>query len=386
MRPLHILILSAILFAGCKKRFSETAPCNGEAYSHPKAQTYQALLDHYVEKGMPGIILRIEDDQGIWAGSAGKADISRNKSMQVCHVSKAASLTKTYMATLAFLLADEGRLDLEALAKDYLPREVVDNIPNIEQVTIRQLMNHQTGIFDIITDTEFYLHVLNQPPRKHSAMDLIKFVYNKPANFTPGASAQYSNTNTLLLSMAIDKATGQSHASLLREKILQPYGLSETYYYWHDAIPNNTAQGYFDLYNNNTLMNLSDYDVGTGHGYNGIYATASDLHKFLLLLQKDKAILSHESLEEMNTFHPNEDRERYHGAGVMKDFIDRPAEEQGIGHRGRDLAYSADLYYFPAKGKSFSLLVNYGTDAASNLRPVYMEFRDKVVDELMKPY
>lgn len=376
-------LLLSLLLTGCQERFDETAPCNSPEQTHPKASLYQALLDDYVQKGMPGIILRIEDEDGTWAGSSGKADIGRNISMQPCHISKAASLTKTYMAALSFLLAEEGKLNIDAPVRDFLPSEVIDKVENAGDVTIRQLINHQTGIYDIINGTAFYLSVLNNPPQQYTAEELISFAYDEPAVFSPGEKAGYSNTNTLLLSMVIEEATGEKHADLLREKILKPHGLTETYYYWHDDLPaSRTAQGYFDLYNNGDIMNLSDYDVGTGSGYNGIYASASDLQRFLILLLQDETIVSHESLQQMKTFYSDTENGRDIGAGIFRDFIHLPEEKQGIGHRGRDLAYSADVYYFPFNESSFSLMANYGTDAASSLQPVYMELRDKVADEL----
>jgi D-alanyl-D-alanine carboxypeptidase len=61
--------------------------------------------------------------------------------------------------------------------------------------------------------------------------------YKKDPAFAFGSKSRYSNTNFLLLSMVIDKATGRSHSDLLKEKIIHPLGLNNTYYYYHDALP-----------------------------------------------------------------------------------------------------------------------------------------------------
>ena len=67
----------------------------------------------------------------------------------------------------------------------------------------------------------------------------------------------------------------------------------------------------------------------------------------------------------------------------MKDFLNRPEGEFGIGHRGRDLGYTADCFYFPNQDATLVYLINYGTDAKSELREVFDEFREKIVDELI---
>ncbi|HTO15722.1 MAG TPA: serine hydrolase domain-containing protein [Edaphocola sp.] len=384
-------VLIPFFFYACmqKPSIEPTAACLvSPTASHSKGVAFQDIIDDFTEKGLPGISLLVKDSEGVWYGASGLADIKKGIKMEPCHVSKVASLTKIFMGALSFKLAEEGKIDLDKKVSDYLDASVLKDIANADKVTVRQLMNHTTGIFDVITDNGFYLSVLNNPPAFRNQMDILAFVRGKAPAFETGTEEGYSNTNTLLLSMIIDKATGINHAQLLKEKIIEALDLNNSFYYYHDALPENkVAQGYYDLYNNGTLVNVSSYNTGSGNGYTGLYTNVFDLLKFSEALFENKTLISQNSLDQMLTFSMplEEDATRLLGAGVMKDFILRNnSEEYGYGHRGRDLGYSADMFYFPKKGQTFILIVNYGTDGNSALRPDFYDLRDKIVDKMME--
>lgn len=354
--------------------------------SHPKASAYQAVLDDYTAKGLPGIAALVRDGSGVWAGASGKADIAKNIDMAPCTVSKAASLTKTFAATLALKLMEEGKFGLDDPLTRWLPSEVLDRVENAKSCTVRQLLNHTTGIADVIEDNQFYLEVLNNPAKKWTPAELIKFVYGDSAEFSPGQGISYSNTNFLLLAMVINQATGQDHGRLMREKVLAPLDLDQTFYYWHDDLPATVAQGYFDLYNNGTILNVTNFNTGSGNCYGGMYSNVFDLQKFIEALVREKTVLSPNSLSQMLTFTaPEGESNRANGLGIFKDFLDRSPDQFAYGHRGRDLGYTADMYWFPNQDYTVTYLVNYGTDAKSELRQTFYDFRKAMVDAMIKP-
>lgn len=80
----------------------------------------------------------------------------------------------------------------------------------------------------------------------------------------------------------------------------------------------------------------------------------------------------------MLTFDPQEENGKLLGAGIFKDFLFLGEGNHAFGHRGRDLAFTVDLFYFPAHGSTMALLVNYGTDAETGLREVFLEFREEL--------
>ncbi len=391
MKNICTILLAVIFTTSCKKaqiqpteNTSIPVPWQDSSGKHAKSAQFKALIEKYHLKGLPGIALLVNDASGTWVGSSGKADIEKNIPFQVGQVSKVASITKLFIGTLVFKLVEDsvrtglGYNSLHQPISKWLPSKMTDKIPNGNQITLGQCMKHETGVPDLIDENEFYLAALNNPNKKWTAEELVSFIYDKQPVFQPGDTAIYSNTNTTLVAMVIEAATGKKHSDLLKEYILQPLNLANTYYQPHDNLPATVAQGYYDLYNNNSIVNVSNIVTGSGHGYGGIYATVFDLYTFLDALLLRKTLLSTKSIDIMQTFGKPDGVNQY-GYGIMKKFIQRGVNA-GIGHSGRDLGYTANLFYFPNKNVSHVFVINYGTDAESKLRDVFNEFQDELLD------
>lgn len=386
------LLWVGLVLGGCQKAdIPPSSPCawipDPAHAQHPKAAVYQGILDTYVAKGLPGITLFIEDSSGIWVGSAGMADIDRGVPFRPCTVSKVASITKMMVGALTMLLVEDGLVRLDDVIDPWLPEEILREVENTRGATVRQLMQHTTGIYDIIADNGFYLGVLNNPDHHWSSGDLIRYAYGKNAVFPQGTSCRYSNTNTLLLGMVLDAILGQPHPQVLRERILDPLGMHDTWYYHHDKLPAHTAQGYYDLYNNGTIVNVTNFNTGSGNGYGGMFSNVFDLAIFLKALLVDRTLLSGASLDEMQQFIPESDpddpaNDLYLGAGIMQRWFNQTvgSPDFGIGHTGRDLAYSANSFYFPNHQTICCFLVNYGTNGESDLKDIFFEFQGAVTD------
>jgi D-alanyl-D-alanine carboxypeptidase len=230
----------------------------------------------------------------------------------------------------------------------------------------------------LIENDDFYLAVLNDPNKKWTQKELLQFVYHDDPLFAPGDTAIYSNTNTILITMVMEAATKRKHADLLKERVLQPLALTNSYYQPHDVLPNSVAQGYFDLYNSNKLVNVSNLVTGAGNGFGGIYSNLFDLQKFVEAVLIKKTFLKPQSLSLMETYGKADGVNKY-GYGIMKKFIERGADA-GIGHSGRDLGYTCNLFYFPDKNVTHIFFINYGTDAASNLRESFYQFQEELLD------
>lgn len=379
-----------IFLNSCKEdTIRESVACKLETADssvyHPKAFVYQELIKKYVNKGIPGITLLIQDANGTWIGSAGRADIENAIDMNSCTVSKVASITKMYVGTLILMLVDEGKVVLDDKINKYISKEICDKIENGNTATVRQILNHTSGIYDVISDQGFYLKLLNNPNKNWNPDEILEYVYGKDAYFVPGEGVHYSNTNFLLASILIEEVTGEPHVNMLRERLFVPLDLNQTYYHWDDELPTTVAQGYYDLHNNGTILNLSNYHTGSGNGYNGIYCTVTDLNKFIRALLIDKTLISEATLQEMCIFTDVEEgTNRRLGLGIYKDFQNRAEPDYALGHRGRDLQYSADLFYFPKTNTSMAFLINYGMNGESSLSDIFYEFREKLADEILK--
>lgn len=379
------VVISAVLFS-CEKNIEPSVQltCNYEDSSstHPKNNDFQNIINKYVKKGLPGMSVLVEDSNGVWVGSGGYADIKNGIKFQPCHISKAASITKLLVGTLFFKLQEEGKININDPISMYIDKKILDKIKNAEGKTIKQLMNHTTGIFDVITSSDFYLAVLNNPNKDWTQEQLLKFVYGVDGyTLNNPYPAHYSSTNTLLLSICIEKATGEKHDKLLRKKVLDPLGMSDTYYQGRENIPTSAAQGYFDLHNNGHIVNVSNLITGSGNGYGGIYSNVFDLNKFIKALLVDKTVLSQSSLDQMQEF-VQEDADFYTGPAMVKKFTTKSA--YGIGHTGRDLGYVADLFYFPQRNTTMIFFVNYGTNGESSLKQVFFDFEDELTNKVLE--
>ncbi|KAF0196144.1 MAG: D-alanyl-D-alanine carboxypeptidase [Bacteroidetes bacterium] len=395
---IRLIVITSLLMTGqaCENEVQrpQVLVCpfetDGLYHENSKSVEYQALLDSYSRRGIPGAVLLVKDNSGFYVGASGMADIKNGIPMQPCHISKIASITKFMLGVSVLRLQEKGVLSLDDPISKYISGDKLNKISNgNEPLTIRNLMNHTAGLYEVIKDQDFYLQVLNNPSKHWSSDDLLKYVYHKNAafDFRPADTAGYSNTNYLLLSMVIESATGKPHSATLHAEVIEPLGLGDTYYFWHDALPEiGIAQGYYDLYNNGELENLTQWNTASGNGYGGVYSTVWDMYKFIDALFIQKTLLSQASLDEMLVFHPDIESRKLLGVSCFKDFIDigDPAKDYAWGHRGRDLSYSADLFYFPEHEATMALIVNYGTDGDSPLRPVFNEMRDKIAKLIVR--
>ncbi|MGZ5253198.1 MAG: serine hydrolase domain-containing protein [Flavitalea sp.] len=384
-------LLSLVAIFSCKKAFVDSSkpsyipvPWPDSSIIHPQHASYLALLEKYRNKGLPGISLLVRNNAGTWVGATGKADLEHNISFTTGQVSKVASITKFFVGVLTFKMMEDSTssgLGYNALYQPiskWLPDKVISKLPNGRLITLGDCMKHETGIPDLISQDAFYLAITNQPNKIWEPEELLSFIYEMDPEFAPRDTAVYSNTNTILVSMVLAAASGKHTNTLLHQYLLTPLKLDNTFYQPHDPLPSTVAQGYFDLYNNNKLVNVSNLITGSGNGYGGIYSNLFDLYSFSDALLLKKTLLSEKSLNLIQTWGKADPPNRY-GYGIMQKYIERGIDA-GIGHSGRDLGYTANLFYFPNKDVLHIFFINYGTDSKSNLRQVFNEFQEELLD------
>ena len=132
------------------------------------------------------------------------------------------SVTKTFTATIVLQLVQEGTLRLDSTLEDHVPGVV----PRGEEITIRHLLQHRSGLANI-TDYPGWLNQAERSPST-SPINSLRFAASKPLAFKPGSQGRYSNTNYIALGLVIEKVTGRSYAEELKERVLDPLGLSRT--------------------------------------------------------------------------------------------------------------------------------------------------------------
>jgi D-alanyl-D-alanine carboxypeptidase len=355
-RILNLVTILLIAAASCTyeefERPSSVIDCDMDFSNHPKDSLYQSIVDKYVDKGIVGLSVLVRDpENGLWIGCGGYANLEDGVEMNPNHVHYISSITKSYTATEIMLLHEDGLIDLDATIDTYLPARITDKLPNGHKATVRQLLRHTSGIPDYID--LFLMDVFNDYKQPLTPEGVLDYVYKEEPWFEPGQDHSYSNTNFILLALIADSLTGD-HAKDVQERILDPLGLTETYYKGNPDYPwpPGLVNSYAEFYRAGEIVNFSDiqnYLTRFTMGEDGIMATVEDLADFFDALFEGE-IVSQSSLDQMLTrvseetpnFSGSDDWD--YGLGIM---ILNTAYGLTVGHEGGLVANQADVRYFP---------------------------------------
>jgi D-alanyl-D-alanine carboxypeptidase len=357
------LALSA-MFSSCEKT-DDALPVNNSAINenpgHPNASNYQQILDDLLATGVPGVSVTVRSPEGIWSKAGGKADLKNNIDLNPGHALRAGSMTKTFTATTILILQDERVLSIDDKINKYIPSGITDKIDNANEVTIRQLLNMTSGIRDY-HGLKSILGILNLSAVKKSAEENLETIYNKPANFRPGVRNLYTNANYLLAGLVIKYATGKPADEVVQEKIIDRFGLSNTYV--STATPENLSRSYYDIYDDGYMKDVTEIDNNAVGGEDmldgGIISSSYDLALFLDLLMHGD-ILQENSLNQMKEFLEvtedlgDMDFLTQYGLGLMYLETDNGV---AIGHYGNVYGFTGLFYYFPDDDIILSVLIN----------------------------
>lgn len=239
-----------------------------KAWIAPLPKTIQEQVNKANDYGFDGIIVYI-DEKGKNSAfyTAGHNNRESKSPVDPHSVFKIASVSKLYTAVAIARLVYDGRLTLDKTLADYFP-ELVGRIENANKITVRMMVQHRSGIPNYTDTKNYWVHP------KQNDKERLDLVLDLPANFEPNANFEYSNTNYLLLSELIEKVTGESNFQYIKENILYPLNLKNTYGSIQDVNLDDVMSGYYVGYESD----LKTDDNGV------MLATAEDLGKFIRAL------------------------------------------------------------------------------------------------------
>ena len=206
------------------------ASCRPEADANRLRAALQAKLEELHGSGsFPGATFGVALADGSSYGLAvGLSDQSRGTVMRPDHRLLAGSIGKTFVSALALGFVGEGRLGLDDPVGKWLGDESwYAGLPNADDLTVRMLMNHTTGIPDHVVDSEFIKDVFQDPERVWRPDELVQYEVGANALFPAGTDYYYTDTNYILLGMVIERATGSSYYTELGRRILEPFDLGD---------------------------------------------------------------------------------------------------------------------------------------------------------------
>ena len=282
-------------------------------------------------------------------GTIGRNDTKIDSDYQF----NAASITKTMVATILLQLEEEGRLNISDMAGKYLNDigflkfrkfHYFKRKPYADSVTVEMLLNHTSGIADIFTDAaiRFNISVLLHKQRQFTPEKVIKryFRYrlNRKAFNRPGEGYHYSDINYMLLGFIIEKVTGKKLYEAIRERIITPLNLKNTYFEFYEPKQGNLKRidAFLNRINMTAKINTS-YEWAGG----GIVSTTQELAAFITELFNGKFFTSSTTLDKMKNTSQSEKFGATYGLGLIRYEIDEIAF---YGHGG---FYGSLMVYDP---------------------------------------
>jgi D-alanyl-D-alanine carboxypeptidase len=256
---------------------------------------------------------------------------------------RVASITKTFVAVVMLQMMEEGDIDLDAPILPFIQEVAVidtatfmllDEENVLPEVTVRQLLNHTSGIADVFKDkaTRFTLSVLLRPRRSWNKYSIIeryyKYKLNRQPHNRPGAGYYYSDTNYMLLGYIIERLSGNTLAEEIRDRILTPLNLKHTYFEYYEPAVEGGGQidAFYNRINTTKKLNTS-YEWAGG----GLVSTTQDLAIFIRSLFLGKLFSEKPTLEKMMDIQETKPHGGNYGLGLISYDV---ADRRWYGHGG----------------------------------------------------
>lgn len=310
-------------------------PC-AQAQS-PKYVHLSQFLDSLAAKDkFMGTVLIAEHGQPVFQKAVGWADLDTQKPLELESKLRIGSVTKMFTSVLVFQAIEQGKLSLDQSLADFYPQ-----IKNSEKISISQLLQHRSGIFNITNRLDYNFYRTNP----HTEEQLLAMMLEGGSVFEPDTKADYSNSNYILLTFILEKIYKRPYEDLLRSQILNPLGMKETYVFGPIEVGKGEAKSY--LYNGNWQEDLEAHpSIPLGAG--ALTSTVSDLSKFASGLFEEK-LISTGSLAQMM-----EMKDGFGRGMFMIPFYER----KSFGHTGGIDGFRAFLGYFPEEKVTLAVLSN----------------------------
>ncbi|MFC7305510.1 serine hydrolase domain-containing protein [Streptomyces monticola] len=304
-------------------------------------QATQEAMDAAVKGGVPGVAGQAKDKHGTWKGTSGVGNLKTGKPRSAHDRFRVGSITKTFVATVLLQLQAEGRIDLDDTVEEWLPGVVHGNGHDGGKITVRQLLNHTSGIYNYTDDPEFQETFFGKEFLEHrydtfEPGELVDIALGHKPTFEPGKGWSYSNTNYILAGMVIEKVTGTPYGEEVEERVIEPLGLHATSVPGTDAgVPKPSSRAYSKLSQEATGKTYDVTELNpSGAGAAGeMISSPGDLNRFYSALLRGK-LLPAQELKEMKTTIPvgDEAPQASYGLGLMKSGL--PCGGEVWGHGG----------------------------------------------------
>jgi D-alanyl-D-alanine carboxypeptidase len=321
------------------------------------AEDYSVISRHLDENReklrVPGALIGIyRGDKPDFVAALGKSNVEHDVPMTADCSFRIASISKVFVGHTVLTLVRDGKVSLDEPIAKY-----VDGVPHGDRITLRHLGSHRSGLFNHIESREVKNQFAADPAKAWTMDDLLGFCLAGPTYFEPGEKHHYSNGNTVLLAMVIEKATGHPWEDEVRSRVLDPLGLAHTIIPTDNTLPDPHAEGYALGQETGPFFHrgLKRFNVtGTSPTWWGpagsMISTLDDLHKAAKPLATGSLLDDKTRAELHNWTAADQDGYQY---GFHIERV-----KGGIGHDGDVPGYQSCMYYLPEHDATIVGLTN----------------------------
>ncbi|MFJ9682219.1 serine hydrolase domain-containing protein [Streptomyces sp. NPDC101194] len=333
-RRRDLLVLTSLATAVLAASIAPTAAAKPQP-TDPLQRQVEAIRD----TGAVGVHAEVTSADARDSAYAGTAEMNTKRKMPREGRFRIGSSTKTFTAAIVLQLVGEGRMSLEDTVEQWLPGVVRGNGNDGSRITVRQLLQHTSGIPDVGPD----ISALNSADgyraerfRTYTPEELVGLAMRHAPTFSPGDGWSYSNTNYILAAMIIHKAVGRSWEQEVKDRIVRPLDLRDTSTPGvFPSIPGPHAQGYA-AFGTDSGIDVTELNSSMAVGSGSIVSTVHDLNRFYAALLGGR-LLAPAQLDEMTTTVPAPELGVRYGLGLAE--IPLPCGGSYFGHRGELLGY-----------------------------------------------
>ncbi|NVN48359.1 serine hydrolase domain-containing protein [Mycolicibacterium hippocampi] len=355
-RVCSLVLVLMLAATGCAGSPGETRQEEPPAADSVPATTMDAdvtaRLNGVVSRAMdhaeiPGAIVGIWGPEGDYVRAFGVADKKTRAPMKADLYSRIGSQTKTFTVTAALILADEGKIGLDDRIGEY-----VTGVPRGGEITVRQLARMQSGLANYSASPAFQQALFDDPQRSFTPQDLLGFAFAEPATFAPGEGFEYSNTNTVLLGLLVERVTGQALAEYIKGHILGPLGMSQTHFPADSYFPEAHAEGYTTQTADGGETTATDWNPSWAWAAGAMISTLHDMRVWAPALATGTLLTPQMQAQRLETVAaPGLPPQDGYGMGLF-------TLGGWIGHNGSLPGYQTVSVYLPENRTALVILIN----------------------------
>ncbi|MFE4520449.1 serine hydrolase domain-containing protein [Kitasatospora sp. NPDC056783] len=298
------------------------------------------------QASIPGVIVGYTTPDGGYQRNFGVADKDAGTPMSADLYTRIGSVTKTFTATAVLLLADQGKLSLDDPVSKY-----VADVPGGDGITLRQLGQMRSGLYNYSDDPDFQHEFLSDPDHPFTPDQLLAYAFKHPADFAPGSRFEYSNTNYILLGQVVEKVGGQTLGDYLKAQVFGPAGLTGTTFPTDATFPDPHAHGYTNQTLDGRLTDATTWNPSWGWAAGAVISDLADLQTWSKVLATGTPLLKPATQADRLKGQDTGTPDLNYGFGVF-------TTHGWIGHNGSLPGYETVVVYLPAAQASLVIILN----------------------------